>query len=173
MLYLLSALFLLSQKIIQGLKQVTNLIRLLLRFTFYSQVLRIIVQNDSHASKMAELQNMPEFDFWSNILVGKHVDVMTSEDNLEYLESWLKSNNLDWSIMIPNVQALIELEKIPNETLPSDQVRAGHNMDWTQYHTLEDMYGWFDYLETTYEFCETENIGESFEGRQMIVMKVK
>ena len=131
------------------------------------------MQNDGHASKMAELQNMPEFDFWSNILVGKHVDVMTSEDNLEFLQSWLKSNNLDWSIMIPNVQALIELEKIPNETLPSDQVKAGHNMDWTQYHTLEDMYGWFDYLETTYEFCETENIGESFEGRQMIVMKVK
>ena len=170
---MLSALSLLSQKIIQALKQVTNLIILLLRFTFYSQVLRINVQNDEDSSKMAELQNMPEFDFWSNILVGKHVDVMTSEDNLEYLESWLKSNNLDWSIMIPNVQALIELEKIPNETLPSDQVKAGHNMDWTQYHTLEDMYGWFDYLETTYEFCETENIGESFEGRQMIVMKVK
>ena len=170
---MLSALSLLYQKIIQALKQVTNLIILLLRFTFYSQVLRIIVQNDGHASKMAELQNMPEFDFWSNILVGKHVDVMTSEDNLEYLESWLKSNNLDWSIMIPDVQALIELEKIPNESLPSDQVKAGHNMDWTQYHTLEDMYGWFDYLETTYEFCETENIGESFEGRQMIVMKVK
>ena len=170
---MLSALSLLSQKIIQALKQVTNLIILLLRFTFYSQVLRINVQNDEDSSKMAELQNMPEFDFWSNILVGKHVDVMTSEDNLEYLESWLKSNNLDWSIMIPNVQALIELEKIPNESLPSDQVKAGHNMDWTQYHTLEDMYGWFDYLETTYEFCETENIGESFEGRQMIVMKVK
>ena len=170
---MLSALSLLSQKIIQALKQVTNLIILLLRFTFYSQVLRINVQNDGHASKMAELQNMPEFDFWSNILVGKHVDVMTSEDNLEFLQSWLNSNNLDWSIMIPDVQALIELEKIPNESLPSDQVKAGHNMDWTQYHTLEDMYGWFDYLETTYEFCETENIGESFEGRQMIVMKVK
>ena len=41
----------------------------------------------------------------------------------------------------------------------------------SQYHPLEEMYGWFDYLESTYDFCETEIIGETFEGRQMIVMK--
>ena len=121
---------------------------------------------------MAELQNFPEFDFWSNILVGKHVDVMSSENNLETLTTWLESHNLDWSVMIPDVQSLIELEKIP-EQKSSDIVTTGHNMDWTQYHTLDDIYGWFDYLESTYDFCETENIGESYEGRQMIVMKVR
>ena len=45
-------------------------------------------------------------------------------------------------------------------------------MDWTEYHALEDIYGWFDYLETTYDFCEKENIGQTFEGQDMIVMKV-
>ena len=45
-------------------------------------------------------------------------------------------------------------------------------MDWTSYHALEDIYGWFDYLETTYDFCEKENIGQTFEGQDMIVMKV-
>ena len=47
-----------------------------------------------------------------------------------------------------------------------------HSMDWTDYHLLEDIYGWFDYLETTYDFCQTENIGQTYEGQQMIVMKV-
>ena len=43
----------------------------------------------------------------------------------------------------------------------------------SQYHPLEEIYGWFDYLESTYDFCETEIIGETYEGRQMIVMKVR
>ena len=40
------------------------------------------------------------------------------------------------------------------------------------YHPLEDIYAWFDFLETKYEFCEQEIIGESYEGREMRVMKV-
>ena len=73
--------------------------------------------------------------------------------------------------MISDVQSLMELEKIPSSSSPSNREKTGHNMDWTQYHPIEEMYGWFDYLETTYDFCETENIGETFEGQQMIVMK--
>ena len=45
-------------------------------------------------------------------------------------------------------------------------------MDWVEYHSLEDIYEWFDYLETKYEFCEQEIIGVSYEGREMRVMKV-
>jgi murein tripeptide amidase MpaA len=45
-------------------------------------------------------------------------------------------------------------------------------MDWTSYHPLADIYGWFDYLEETYDFCEQETIGQSYEGQDMIVMKV-
>ena len=45
-------------------------------------------------------------------------------------------------------------------------------MDWTSFHPLEKIYGWFDYLEATYDFCESEIIGQTFEGRIMKVMKV-
>ena len=45
-------------------------------------------------------------------------------------------------------------------------------MDWTSIHPLEKIYGWFDYLEATYDFCESEIIGQTFEGRIMKVMKV-
>ena len=135
------------------------------------QVLRITVQNEEDASKMLELQKLQKFDFWTEIIVGRHADVMASEINAERLKTWLDSNHLDWSVMISDVQSLMELEKIPASS--GDKAKAGHNMDWTQYHPIEEMYGWFDYLESTYDFCETENIGETFEGQQMIVMKVK
>ena len=74
--------------------------------------------------------------------------------------------------MISDVQSLIDLEKIHSDRKKSND-NVGHSMDWTSYHPLEEIYGWFDYLETTYEFCESEIIGQSFEGRDMRVMKVK
>ena len=45
-------------------------------------------------------------------------------------------------------------------------------MTWYQYHSLEDMYVFFDYLEKKYDFVSTEVIGTSFEGRNMRVVKV-
>jgi len=134
------------------------------------QVLRINVRNEDEASKVLELKEIPKFDFWTEIIVGRHTDVMASSIDTQRLKTWLDSNNLDWSIMISDVQSLMELEKMPAPS--GEKSKLGHNMDWTQYHPIEEMYGWFDYLESTYDFCETENIGETFEGQQMIVMKV-
>lgn len=47
-----------------------------------------------------------------------------------------------------------------------------HSMTWYQYHSLEDMYEFFDYLERTYNFVSIESIGKSYEGRDMKVVKV-
>ena len=50
--------------------------------------------------------------------------------------------------------------------------RAGHSMDWTDYHPIEDMHSYFDYLETNYDFVTTESIGKSYEGSDMRIAKV-
>ena len=45
-------------------------------------------------------------------------------------------------------------------------------MDWDNYHPLDDIYGWFDYLEHKLDFCQFKIIGKSFKNRDMKVMKV-
>ena len=112
-----------------------------------------------------------KYDFWTEIRVGHHVDILSSPDSLGSLQSFLTDHNLDWAVMISDVQSLIDLEKIPSDNGKVNDI-VGHSMDWTSYHPLEEIYGWFDYLETTYEFCESEIIGQTFEGRDMRVMKV-
>merc|ERR1712240_328755 len=109
---------------------------------------------------MGEEENL--FDFWTEIRLGKHVDIMASPNTISSLETWLGSHSLVFSVMISDVAPLLELEKI----------NVGNSMDWTSYHPLDEMYGWFDYLETTYDFIETESIGKSYEGQEMIVLKV-
>ncbi|MFO0005759.1 MAG: M14 family zinc carboxypeptidase, partial [bacterium] len=48
-----------------------------------------------------------------------------------------------------------------------------HPMTWTEYHPVEDMHAFLDYLETTYpDLVSTESIGSSGEGRDMRIAKV-
>merc|ERR1712142_398393 len=86
----------------------------------------------------------------------------------EQLGVWLGQHGITWNVMIEDVGVLMEAEKASS----GEKSHSAHSMDWTEYHALEDIYGWFDYLETTYDFCEKENIGQTFEGQDMIVMKV-
>merc|ERR1719445_276598 len=77
------------------------------------QVLRISVETESQASQLAELEQSGQFDFWSHIILGKHVDVMASPSNLLNLQQWLMVRNMDWHVMVADVETLIQLEKIP------------------------------------------------------------
>jgi len=134
------------------------------------QVLRVQVNNQQEAETLKNLEEENLFDFWTEIRLGKHVDIMASPNTISSLETWLGSHSLVFSVMISDVAPLLELEKINVGNNTKDKL--GHSMDWTSYHPLDEMYGWFDYLETTYDFIETESIGKSYEGQEMIVLKV-
>ena len=136
------------------------------------KVLRVYVQDEKEANYLTQLEKENIYDFWSDTKAEHHVDIMTSPDLMDNLESRLKEHNVNWTVVIHNVQPLMDAEKIPSEP-KLDKTILAHNMDWVEYHSLEDIYEWFDYLETKYEFCEQEIIGESYEGREMRVMKVR
>jgi len=133
------------------------------------QVHRVNVENEEHASFLENLKDVHNLDFWAKPRVGHHADIMVPPHLKTNIEDTLKAKGLKSSVMISDVEELIQKQLIPAN---STRQFSGHSMDWTSYHTLEDIYGWFDYLETTYEFCESEIIGQSYEGQDMRVMKV-
>ena len=135
------------------------------------QVLRVEVRDSNEAETLRKLREDGLFDFWTEIRIGKHVDIMSSPLTLGSLKKWLDLHSLSSTTMIADVAPLMkqELENIGNSTIKE---KVGHSMDWTSYHPLDEIYGWFDYLESTYDFIETESIGQSYEGQEMIVLKV-
>ena len=135
-------------------------------------MLRVSIDDESQADELVKLERAGEYDFWSEIILGKHVDIMASPERLPVLHKWLANLGMDWHVMVPDVEVLIQLEKIPAGNSSSTRSESSHSMDWTSYHPIEEIYGWFDYLETTYDFCETEIIGQTYEGQNMIIMKV-
>ena len=87
------------------------------------------------------------------------------------LETELESKKIKYEVMVEDVQRLGDLEKaVPAVRAESQNPR--HSMSWTEYHTLEDMYSYLDYLEQTFDFVSTEILGQSGEGRDMRVARV-
>lgn len=49
---------------------------------------------------------------------------------------------------------------------------SGHKMTWKQYHRLEDIYGFMDYLAKTYpSIVSVKSIGKSYLKRDIKVRK--
>ena len=102
--------------------------------------------------------------------LGRAVDIMAAPGLSLMLEAELQSKEIQYEVMIEDVQRLVDLEKIPALSVKSENPR--HSMSWTEYHTLDDMYSYLDYLEQTFDFVSTETVGQSGEGRDMRVARV-
>ena len=133
------------------------------------QVHRILVKDQQDVEHLKSLEEEGVYDFWTEVRLGKHVDVRTAPADAMALEDWINNKGMESNIMIEDVEVLMELEQKPAVT----NALLGKAMDWTSYHSLEEIYEWFDYLEATFDFCQKEIIGQSYEGQDMIVMKVK
>lgn len=78
--------------------------------------------------------------------------------------------------MIIVLQTLIDEEQEKMEAIAKaksmDRKFRQYRMDWDTYHPLEDFYEYFDQLDVQSEDVSVENIGQSFEGRDMKVLKI-
>ncbi|XP_023173282.2 zinc carboxypeptidase-like [Drosophila hydei] len=96
--------------------------------------------------------------------IGDSSDIMLPPQSQEAFEALLNSHNLNYSIKIDNVQRLID-EQRPKQRLSS--------MEWTQYHTLDEIYAWLDLIEARYPHVVTPfTIGDSYEGRPIRGIKI-
>ena len=108
------------------------------------KVFRVDVNDPSQSEFLRDLERNDRYDFWTEVRKVGPVDVMASPQEQEGLMELLTSTGIEYTVMIEDVQTLVEQSLIPAK---EQSPRQGHNMDWESYHPLEDMYGYFDYLE--------------------------
>jgi len=135
------------------------------------KVLRVKVADRQAADRLHELVQ-ESAEFWSD-LPGRHADLMISPQDLDSISNKLVRNNFEFTTMIHNVEDLIKLEKIaaPEDTRIAQN--ADHPMTWTEYHSIEDINAYLEFLQTTYpDLVSLESIGQSYEGREMKVVKI-
>jgi len=137
------------------------------------QVLRTFPKTQEQTAFLTKFEEQLEYDLWTDIMIGRPVDIMTSPQHKQKLTKSLESQGIQYELMVDDVQTLIEYEKVPAVAdLAAAASSADHSMTWTEYHSLEDMYSYLDYLEKNYDFVTTESIGKTTEGRDMRVAKI-
>jgi len=132
-------------------------------------VYRVEVENDAQAEFLHQLELSGKFDFWTDIKRVGPVDIMTSPVELKHLVRQLKDERLNFRVMIEDVQPLIDATAVASK---EKSAQADHDMSWTEYHELKDIYSYWDFLEANYDYVTIENIGQSYEGTDMRVLKV-
>ncbi|KAF6719093.1 Carboxypeptidase A1 [Oryzias melastigma] len=140
------------------------------------QVLRIVPKDEVQRSQLKNLEEMmdSQLDFWREVTrMSTPVDVRVPSHALQFVKDFLGSRNIEYSVMIKDLQALLdqELEEMDAASL-SGSPRNTDGFDYENYHTIDELYSFQDML-----VAENPNlvsklvIGHSYEGRPLNVLK--
>ncbi|XP_063365425.1 carboxypeptidase B-like isoform X1 [Cydia amplana] len=107
---------------------------------------------------------------------GDHssADILVRHDAIENVTRIFKRENISFEVIIEDLQKRIDEENPP---LSPEELelhdRRGHRMTWKQYHRLEDIHGFMEYLAKTYPtLISTKSIGKSHEGRDLKMLRI-
>ena len=111
---------------------------------------------ESSAQAEALLALEDKYDFWTEIGVGRTVDIRAEPKQVDSLISVLDEANIIHSVMIADVGALVEMTKMVPVS-PEVREAQGHSMDWNDYHPIEDIHSYLNYLQVSLRGCQFEN----------------
>ncbi|XP_032914446.1 carboxypeptidase A1-like [Catharus ustulatus] len=138
------------------------------------QVLRVTARSEEQMVLLGVLGEQEELqvDFWRHPNSPGHpVDLRVPFPNLQTVKKFLDSQNFSYSIMIEDVQKLLDEEKESMRRARRIK-RSSRMFDFTSYHTLDEIYDWMDVLvEDHPKLVSKIQIGQSYENRPLYVLK--
>ncbi|KAL4711494.1 hypothetical protein ACJJTC_000510 [Scirpophaga incertulas] len=137
-----------------------------------AQVWKISTEKSGVRAVLTRLRRRNLISTWGSN--GTAVDVLIKPDALDNVTQALKRDDIVYSIMIEDLQKMIDQENPPlDESEAELQDRRGHRMNWKQYHRLADIHGFMDYLAKTYPTIVSVNsIGTSYERRDLKILRI-
>uniref|UniRef100_A0A3Q2Z2J2 Carboxypeptidase A1 n=1 Tax=Hippocampus comes TaxID=109280 RepID=A0A3Q2Z2J2_HIPCM len=141
------------------------------------QVLRMVAKDEAQLSllkQMEDLEEEYELDFWMEASnVDAHVDVRVPLGSLEAVKLFLESNDIEYSVMIEDLQMILDEEQEEMDAFTRDaEPRNTDSFDFSRYHGINELYRFQDML-----VAENPNlvsklvIGQSYERRPLNVLK--
>ncbi|NXE42858.1 CBPA5 Carboxypeptidase, partial [Ptilorrhoa leucosticta] len=105
------------------------------------QVLRVTARNEEQIALLGVLgeQEEPQVDFWRHPVSPSHpVDLRVPFPGLQAVKNFLDSHNFSYSVMIEDVQELLDEEK---ESMRRSRrmKRSSRTFDFASYHTLDEV----------------------------------
>ncbi|NXN81955.1 CBPA1 Carboxypeptidase, partial [Bombycilla garrulus] len=144
--------------------------------TFFGhQVLRVVPQSDEELQKVQELQDLEhlQLDFWlAPRGLGLPIDVRVPFRSLQPVKVHLEAAGISYSIMIEDVQALLDEEQTEMLRSSRQQALSTDTFDYEAYHSIDVIYNFMDLLvaENPNVVSKLE-IGRSTRDRPLYVLK--
>ncbi|XP_029909771.1 carboxypeptidase A4 [Myripristis murdjan] len=138
------------------------------------QVIRINVESEEQIQLLQALEREQdwELDFWLHpVSTELPVDIRVPYSSLSAVKDYLSAHNIPFSVMINNLQELLDEEKSEMEENQMRERGTG-GFNFGAYHPLETIYSWMDTLVAEHPNLITKvEIGRSYENRPMFVLK--
>ncbi|XP_076334627.1 carboxypeptidase B-like isoform X2 [Tachypleus tridentatus] len=139
------------------------------------KVLRVYPTNKQHVDLLHNLAETydPDVDFWvSPSYINRSVDIMLSTERRLMVEELLSNNSIQKEVMIENVAKAIEIEQGFDEN--DELVGRSPPTFFSSYHRLDEIHKYMKSLESKYpKLASTFSIGKSFEGQDLLVLKIR
>jgi len=133
-------------------------------------VLRIVPSSDAeiHLLKKWLHEGVVELDIWRDVShPGANVDVHIKASDVTNVKEMLTKNNIKFSLMIDNLQQVVDEEQMSNQ---KNAYASG--FDYDIYNNYFDIQNELKYLAQKYRAASTFNVGQSYEGQDMIGIKI-
>ncbi|KAM4677535.1 carboxypeptidase A1-like [Discoglossus pictus] len=140
------------------------------------QVLRILPSDEEQVKLVMDLENLEhlQLDFWmTSRKVGNPIDIRVPFPSLQAVKVYLESNNIPYSIMIHDLQSLLDEEKRDMRVGRSmENARSSDTFNYASYHTFDEINNFIDTLVAENPGLVSKiQIGQSTEGRPLNVLK--
>ncbi|XP_062856154.1 carboxypeptidase A1-like [Trichomycterus rosablanca] len=138
------------------------------------QVLRVTAGDDVQINLLKNLTDQhPQLNFWLEpVHESLPVDVHVPFHSLQDVKGFLKSNKIQYKIMIQDLQNLVDEEQRQMLKSRTHQPKNTDEFDYTNYHTLSEIDSFMDMLvKENSSFVSKIKIGESVEKRPLNVLK--
>ncbi|XP_054844694.1 carboxypeptidase A1-like [Eublepharis macularius] len=135
------------------------------------QVLRILAADEAQLEMVKELEEL-ELDFWRAPVHPEFpIDVHVPFGSLQGVKAFLEHNDIDYSIMIEDLQSLVDEEQL-HMSLRHFMPLSIDTFNYASYHNLDEIYGFMDVLVAEKPNLVSKiQIGRSYEGRPINVLK--
>uniref|UniRef100_A0A3Q1CK92 Peptidase M14 domain-containing protein n=1 Tax=Amphiprion ocellaris TaxID=80972 RepID=A0A3Q1CK92_AMPOC len=138
------------------------------------QVIRVDVQSEEQIQLLQALETSQEWelDFWLHpVSTELPVDIRVPRSSLSSVKDYLQAHSIPFSVMIDNLQELLDEEKAEMEVNRMRE-HSTRSFNFGAYHTLDTIYSWMDTLVAEHPNLITkQEIGRSYENRPMYVLK--
>ncbi|KAM9308046.1 carboxypeptidase A6 [Gastrophryne carolinensis] len=138
------------------------------------KVFQIVPKNAKEADELKNMYHQLQVDLWqpssiSNIQKDTVTHVHTSNVSSTVLLTYLRQANLDYRILVNNVQKVIEMQSATAKR----KRRSLSKYSYETFNSWEEIEQWMQHMNRTYpKLVHMFSIGTSYEGRPLYVLRL-